>query len=64
MNSIGQLVAALQAQHAAAPAGQGATAIRETSFVRIEPFYGDSQDPISWLEDFENAAAANGLTAA
>ena len=63
---LGQLTAAIQAQVAAAvpavPGGPIVPAVRETSFVRIDPFYGDSQDPISWLEDFENAATANGLT--
>ena len=63
---LGQLTAAIQAQVATvppvAPGGPIVPAARETSFVRIEPFYGDSQDPISWLEDFENAATANGLT--
>ena len=63
---LGQLTAAIQAQVAAAvpavPGGPIVPAVRETSFVRIDPFYGDSQDPISWLEDFENAATANRLT--
>src|SRR4051794_34603123 len=63
---LGQLAAAIQAQVAAAAPtvaqGPVAPAICETSFVKIDPFYGDSQDPISWLEDFENVATANGLT--
>ena len=64
--SLGQLTAAIQAQVAAAvpavPGGPIVPAVCETFFVRIDLFYGDSQDPISWLEDFENVATANGLT--
>src|SRR5256714_6978916 len=63
---LGQLTAAIQAQVAAAvlavPGGPIVLAVRETFFVRIDLFYGDLQDPISWLEDFENAATANRLT--
>src|SRR3954468_16820436 len=32
---------------------------RKTSVVKIDPFYGDEQDPISWIEEFEKAAVAN-----
>jgi hypothetical protein len=35
---------------------------RESSVVKIDPYYGDEQDPISWIEDFEKAATANNYT--
>src|SRR3954468_8992947 len=35
---------------------------REFSVVKIDPYYGDEQDPISWIEDFEKAAIANNYT--
>jgi hypothetical protein len=35
---------------------------REASVVKIDPYYGDEQDPISWIEDFEKAAVANNYT--
>jgi Ty3 transposon capsid-like protein len=35
---------------------------REASVVKIDPYYGDEQDPISWIEDFEKAAIANNYT--
>ena len=35
---------------------------RETLVVKIDPYYGDEQDPISWIEDFEKAATANNYT--
>src|SRR2546427_822647 len=66
ITGLGQLTATIQAQVAtvmpAAPGGPIVLAVCETSFIRIEPFYGNSQDLISWLENFENAATANGLT--
>jgi urease beta subunit len=34
----------------------------ESSVVKIDPYYGDEQDPISWIEDFEKAATANNYT--
>ena len=34
----------------------------EFSVVKIDPYYGDEQDPISWIEDFEKAATANNYT--
>ena len=57
---IGNLVNAMQ-QHQQAPQ---AARPREISLVKIEPFYGDDQDPIGWLEDFEKAAITNGYTEA
>ena len=35
---------------------------REFSVVKIDPYYGDEQDLISWIEDFEKAATANNYT--
>src|SRR3954462_11940050 len=35
---------------------------QESSVVKIDPYYGDEQDPISWIEDFEKAAIANNYT--
>jgi hypothetical protein len=57
IQGIGNLVNAMQQQPA-----QPAARPREISLVKIEPFYGDDQDPISWLEDFEKASVANGYT--
>jgi hypothetical protein len=34
----------------------------KSSVVKIDPYYGDEQDPISWIEDFEKAATANNYT--
>ena len=34
----------------------------ESSVVKIDPYYGIEQDPISWIEDFEKAATANNYT--
>ena len=47
------LVAALQAQQ------QVVQPPREATVIRIDPFYGDEQDPISWIEEFEKAAVVN-----
>ena len=56
MNNLGNLAIAINAQVAApAPA-------RESSFAKIVDFYGDSQDPIGWLQDFESACQANNIT--
>ena len=54
------LTHALNAQ-AAAIGNQPGPAPRTLNLVKIEPFFGDSQDPIEWLEDFENATNANGM---
>ena len=56
IQQLGNLATAIQAQ-ANAPATQ-----REANLVKIEPFYGDEQDPIAWIEEFEKASAANGYT--
>ena len=40
----------------------GPQAAREASVVKIDPFFGDEQDPVSWIEDFEKAATANNYT--
>jgi len=56
MHNLGNLTIAINAQTAApAPA-------RESSFAKIVDFYGDSQDPIGWLQDFESACQANNIT--
>ena len=56
MNNLGNLTIAINAQTAVpAPA-------RESSFAKIVDFYGDSQDPIGWLQDFESACQANNIT--
>ena len=34
----------------------------EFSMVKINPYYSDEQDPISWIEDFEKATTANNYT--
>ena len=55
MNGLANLSNAIQAQTAApAPA-------RELSFAKITDFFGDSQDPIGWLQDFESACQANNV---
>ena len=54
MHNLGNLTIAINAQ-TAAPA-------RESSFAKIVDFYGDSQDPIGWLQDFESACQANNIT--
>jgi hypothetical protein len=56
IQQLGNLATAIQAQ-ANTPATQ-----REANLVKIEPFYGDDQDPIGWIEEFEKAAIANGYT--
>ena len=57
---LNNLTQALTAQ-AAAIGNQPAPVPRTLNLVKIEPFFGDSQDPIGWLEDFENATNANGM---
>jgi len=63
---LGQLTAAIQAQVAtmvpAVSGGPIVLAVHETSFIRIDSFYDDSQDLISWLKDFKNVTTANRLT--
>ena len=34
---------------------------RELSFAKITDFFGDSQDPIGWLQDFESTCQANNV---
>jgi hypothetical protein len=34
----------------------------EAKFAKIVDFYGDTQDPIGWLQDFENASRANNIS--
>jgi len=58
IQQIANLVQAMQAQVAL---GHPNPPIREVNLVRIESFDGTG-DPISWLEQFENAAVANGLS--
>src|SRR5205085_9509208 len=58
VQQIANLVQAMQAQVAL---GHPNPSIREVNLVRIESFDGTG-DPISWLEQFENAAVANGLS--
>ena len=57
-NGIAQLVQAMQQQlnlgHPPAP-------VREVNLIKIDSFDGTS-DPITWMESFERAATANGLT--
>ena len=53
---IGALVAVINTQNNATRPQ------RESSVVKIDPFYGDEQDPISWIEEFEKAATANNYT--
>jgi hypothetical protein len=55
MNDLANLSNAIQAQ-TAAPAPP-----RELSFAKITDFFGDSQDPIGWLQDFESACQANNV---
>src|SRR4051812_11021907 len=31
----------------------------EVTVIRIDPFYGNEQDPITWIEEFEKAAVVN-----
>ena len=58
VQGIGRLVTALQNQ---VNLGHPPVPVRETNLVRIEVFDGTS-DPITWIENFEKAATANGLT--
>lgn len=53
VNGLGNLVTALNGQ------GRG-----EAKFAKIIDFYGDTQDPIGWLQDFESASQANNISAA
>ena len=55
---LGALTTAIQGQQ---PANGGP---RESNIVKIQPFRGESDDPISWIEDFEAAANANGWSTA
>ena len=57
VTGLTNLTNAIQAQ-AAAPAPPA----REASFAKIIDFYGDTQDPIGWLQDFETACQANNVT--
>ena len=50
VNGLNNLVNAL---------GQGN---REAKYAKITDFYGDTQDPVGWLQDFENACQANAIT--
>ena len=50
------LVTAMQAQQAAGHS------LRESNVAKIDPFYDNEQDPISWLEEFEKACTANNYT--
>src|SRR6185369_4880072 len=52
------LTTAIQGQQ---PANNGP---RESNIVKVQPFRGESDDPISWIEDFEAAANANGWSTA
>ena len=58
---IGQLAALATAIQAQVNLGRPVIPAREVNLVRIESFDGTS-DSISWLEQFESAAIANGLT--
>ena len=58
IQQIANLVQAMQVQVAL---GHPNPPIREVNLVRIESFDGTG-DPISWLEQFENAVVANGLS--
>ena len=57
VTELTNLTNAIQVQ-AAAPAPPA----REASFAKIIDFYGDIQDPIRWLQDFETACQANNVT--
>src|SRR6266487_1864242 len=58
---IGQLAALATAIQTQVNLGRPVILAREVNLVKIESFDGTS-DPISWLEQFESAAIANGLT--
>jgi hypothetical protein len=62
---IANLVTAVQQQAAAiaaiVPPAPAAIPPREVNLIKIEPFDGTG-DPIFWIEHFEKAATANGLT--
>ena len=34
---------------------------REAKYAKITDFYGDTQDPVGWLQDFENTCQANAI---
>ena len=59
-NNIDRLVAAMQTLVTAM--GAPPAAPQEALVVKIEPFYGDKQGPITWIEEFEKAATANNYT--
>ena len=56
IQAMTRLVTAMQAQQALA------SPPRESNVAKIDPFYGNEQDPISWLEEFEKACTANNYT--
>ena len=58
LTQLGALITAIQGQQPA----NGEQ--RELNIVKIQPFSGESDDPISWIEDFEAAANANGWSTA
>jgi len=58
IDNIGQLVAAINGQ---VQLGHPPAQAREVNMIKIETFDGTS-DPVTWLENFEKAATANGLT--
>jgi hypothetical protein len=57
LQGLGQLVQAIQQQVAQ---GHPPAPVRECNLVKIDSFDGTS-DHITWIENFEKAATANGL---
>ena len=60
-NVLAALNAVAQALQAQANLGHPVPQPREVNLIKMEPFDGTG-DPISWIENFEKAATANGLT--
>ena len=56
VHAMTALVTTMQAQQAAGHPP------RESNVTKIDPFYGNEQDPISWLEEFEKVYTANNYT--
>ncbi len=59
--AINALLAPLQAQTQATNRNTNNLGQRETRHIEIQPFFGGNQDPLTWVEDFERMALANGI---
>ena len=62
--AINNLLAPLRAQTQAIDRNTNNVGRRETRHIEIQPFCGGNQDPLTWIEDFERMALANGISVA